>query len=417
MNIKTGYRVARLLGLFASLSSFIAPWRVSAAPGDVYVTVNSIPGSIARISANGSTTTTFATGFNAPAAMTFDASHTLFVGDVGGMVCPPENPNCMSQPTRIWRVTPAGVKTVFTAGGLIEPVGMAFDSAGNLFVCDNGTVIYKYSPGGSRTTFATGLNGAGEIALDRSGNLYAPENGTGNIVRFTPSGAESVFISVGGSPGGLAFDNQGNLFVTEAITGGPVSKITPSGIVTRFGAGVTSSSVAFDTAGNLLVADTIDGKIKKFTPNGTMTVFASGYPVSWIAVEPPVEQVQNISARGLVGTADNVLIGGFILGGNSLATNGVVLRAIGPSLVPYGIKNPLLDPVLELHNASGVLLLSNDNWQQATQSAKIQQLGLAPHDPRESAIYATLPAGNFTAIVRGKGTATGIALVEVYSIP
>jgi hypothetical protein len=122
-----------------------------------------------------------------------------------------------------------------------------------------------------------------------------------------------------------------------------------------------------------------------------------------------------VSARGSIGTGDNVLIGGFILGGNALANNAVVVRAIGPSLSHSGITNPLSDPTLELHNASGAIIASNDNWQD-TQAAQIMASGLAPIDPHESAIFATLPAGNFTAIVRGAGGMTGVALVEIYNL-
>jgi hypothetical protein len=79
------------------------------------------------------------------------------------------------------------------------------------------------------------------------------------------------------------------------------------------------------------------------------------------------------------------------------------------------VANPLADPTLELHNASGAIVASNDDWQE-TQEAQIAATGLAPTDPNESAIYATLPAGNYTGVVRGAGDTTGTALVEVYSI-
>jgi hypothetical protein len=109
------------------------------------------------------------------------------------------------------------------------------------------------------------------------------------------------------------------------------------------------------------------------------------------------------------------LIGGFIVGGNALATNAVLVRAIGPSLSKAGVQNALQDPTLELHDASGTLLAANDNWQD-TQKAQISATGLAPTDPRESAILASLPAGNYTAVVRGVGDTTGVGVVEIYSI-
>lgn len=134
-----------------------------------------------------------------------------------------------------------------------------------------------------------------------------------------------------------------------------------------------------------------------------------------MAFEPITEKLRNISARGLVGTGDNVLIGGFIVGGNGLANNGVIARAIGPSLTKAGVSNPLGDPVLELHNSAGSIVASNDDWQ-ATQKDLISARGLAPSNSKESAIYATLPAGSYTAVVRGAGDSTGVALVEVYSV-
>jgi hypothetical protein len=135
---------------------------------------------------------------------------------------------------------------------------------------------------------------------------------------------------------------------------------------------------------------------------------------TFLAFEPVTEKFRNISARGFVQTGDNVLIGGFILGGNSLPNNAVVVRAIGPSLSASGLTAPLQDPLLELHDDSGTLIASNDNWQD-TDEAQVTASGFAPADPRESVILALLPAGNFTAVVRGAADATGTALLEVYN--
>jgi hypothetical protein len=79
------------------------------------------------------------------------------------------------------------------------------------------------------------------------------------------------------------------------------------------------------------------------------------------------------------------------------------------------VSNPLSDPVLELHDASGAIIASNDDWQD-TQKARIEEGGLAPTDARESAIFATLPAGSYTAVVRSSDETAGIAVVEIYSV-
>jgi pectin methylesterase-like acyl-CoA thioesterase len=127
-------------------------------------------------------------------------------------------------------------------------------------------------------------------------------------------------------------------------------------------------------------------------------------------------QLANISTRGFVGTNNNLMIGGFIIGGNGRANGRVVIRAIGPSLSAFGITGTLQDPVLELKNANGSTVISNDDWQES-QEMEISQTGLAPADIRESALVTSLPDGNYTAIISGKNNATGVAVVEVYIVP
>jgi len=121
----------------------------------------------------------------------------------------------------------------------------------------------------------------------------------------------------------------------------------------------------------------------------------------------------NISTRALVQTGDNVMIGGLIITGSG--QKNVIVRAIGPSLAQQGITNPLLDPTLELHDATGAVIAFDDNWRDS-QEAEIEATGLAPTDDRESAIVSTLAPGNYTAIVRGKNNTIGVALVEVYGL-
>ena len=78
----------------------------------------------------------------------------------------------------------------------------------------------------------------------------------------------------------------------------------------------------------------------------------------------------------------------------------------------------LADPTLELHDGNGALLESNDDWQDdPDQAALIRATNLAPTNPLESAISASLAPGNYTAIVRGKNNGVGIGLVEIYSLP
>jgi len=120
----------------------------------------------------------------------------------------------------------------------------------------------------------------------------------------------------------------------------------------------------------------------------------------------------NISTRGKVETGDNVMIGGFIIGGAN--TQQVLVRAIGPSLGSFAIMDPL-DPILELHDSDGLLLATNDDWRSTNQN-EIIATGLPPTDDKESALLATLYSGRYTAIVRGKDNSSGVALVEVYNL-
>lgn len=120
----------------------------------------------------------------------------------------------------------------------------------------------------------------------------------------------------------------------------------------------------------------------------------------------------NLSTRMAVGTGNDVLIGGFII---KNGPKDVVLRAIGPSLRQFGISDALSDPSLELHNGAGTLIFQNNNWQDdQNQALTIQASGLAPTDPRESALRLILDPGNYTAVVRGLNHTTGVGLVELY---
>jgi hypothetical protein len=125
-------------------------------------------------------------------------------------------------------------------------------------------------------------------------------------------------------------------------------------------------------------------------------------------------KLENMSTRGSVGTLDNVLISGFIVGDVESAT--VIVRALGPSLANYGVSGVLSDPVLTIYDSTGSAIATNDNWQDNVNAIDIQKNGLAPPNPSESALVLHLPAGSYTAVVRGANDGTGIGLAEVYSL-
>jgi hypothetical protein len=130
---------------------------------------------------------------------------------------------------------------------------------------------------------------------------------------------------------------------------------------------------------------------------------------------PTAATLANISTRGVVAAGDNVMIGGFILRGSTNVTQ-VVIRGLGPSLSDQGLSGVVADPTLDLRDANGVRLIANDNWQDdADSAAQLAARGLAPKVAAEAAIFTTLPAGSYTAILAGK-TGGGIGLVEIYNV-
>lgn len=128
----------------------------------------------------------------------------------------------------------------------------------------------------------------------------------------------------------------------------------------------------------------------------------------------PDSELVNLSTRGFVGTGDQLMIGGFIIGDGTEPLT-ILIRGIGPSLARSGLTGILEDPVLELRDNSGTLIGVNDDWQ-TTQAQQIRDAGLAPLDARESAVLAELAPGRYTALLRGKSDTTGVALLEIYNL-
>jgi len=125
-------------------------------------------------------------------------------------------------------------------------------------------------------------------------------------------------------------------------------------------------------------------------------------------------KLANISTRAFISTGDNIVIAGFILGSN-IGDDRIVVRGIGPSLAAVGVANALADPILELRDGNGALLVANDNWQDnPAQVVELTVAGLGPTSQLESGIAATLPPGLYTALLSGVNNGTGIGLVEVY---
>jgi hypothetical protein len=204
-------------------------------------------------------------------------------------------------------------------------------------------------------------------------------------------------------------NNWATTIIGGIITANQVHDIQTSGYVP--GTGFESAIIAELPAGNYTA-------IVRGVNDMTGVALVEVYDLS----PEPNSILGNISTRASVQTGDNVMIGGFIIQG--AAPKRLIVRAIGPELTQYGVPNALANPTLELHNSNGALIASNDNWRQtiiggmitSDQVRDIRNSGYAPGDGRESAIIADLPAGNYTAIVRGVNNMTGVGLVEVYDL-
>lgn len=122
----------------------------------------------------------------------------------------------------------------------------------------------------------------------------------------------------------------------------------------------------------------------------------------------------NISTRGRIGVGQQAMIGGLIVQGS--ASKKVLVRALGPSLAAGGLTGVLANPILEIYDGGGNLVIANDNWSTGSQAAEIITTGVPPADPLESAVIATLAPGNYTAVVRGGNNGTGVGLVEVFDL-
>ena len=180
----------------------------------------------------------------------------------------------------IYQYTPGGTVSTF-ATGMNAPDELAFDGAGNLFVANTagnggGGNIAEIAPGGTVSTFATGIDPSG-IAFNSAGNLLEADYNSGNIYEFTPGGVRSTFATGFSFPISMAMNGAGDLFVGSGYGAGNgvITELTPGGTPTTFATGLTfPNGLTFNSAGNLFESDT-SGNIYEFTPGGVRSTFAA----------------------------------------------------------------------------------------------------------------------------------------------
>ena len=348
----------------------------------------------------------------------------------------------------------------FVAGEAGQIIFNNTSTAGHATIGTGGATIFTDSSTADSATLVAyggsdfGPNGAIVFNGTSSGGTARVK-----VFRGYPSREPNGYLDIGGHQGGVtigSIEGDGNIFLgaNDLTVGTNNINTTFSGFIwndghrgslAKVGSGVFTLQQNYcigDTVGLILVS----GSILKLGFTDGPDVIASlvvdgvsqppgiyGGPLSGAphivpefagpgTVHVLTSTLVNISTRAFVQTGDNVMIGGFIVEGPYYKE--VVIRALGPELTHYGVPNALANPTLELHDATGALIASNDNWMTTIiggiigddQVNWIRSSGHAPTDPRESAIIAVLPPGNYTAIVRGVNNTVGVALVEVYDL-
>jgi len=212
----------------------------------------------------------------------------------------------------------------------------------------------------------------------------------------------------------------GTLGVNGALTDPTITLINSSHVVVASNDDWRNTQEAQIAASGFAPPNDLESAIVATLPPGSYSAVVTGKNggtgvglVDVYELDATTSVFRDLSTRGFVGTGDNALIGGLIIGNGEQPV--IVVRAIGPTLGSFGITQPLQDPTLEVRNSNGGLISFDNDWQDNTPTA-VKATLLQPQDNREAAVVLSLPAGNYTAIVRGKGGTTGVALVEAYRL-
>lgn len=356
----------------------------------------------------------------------FDATGTLYVASLSA----------------VWKVTPAGVVSQFsTVPGHTILNDFAVDRNGNVFVSDpRGFAIYKVAPNGDsqawataatepllqpRTTFFPAALSVNGLAFDARGDLYGVCTQAGRLLRFPvnsdgSAGRAQVVAESDALAGadGLIIDPVSGNFIVAVNIQNKVAVVTPQGEISTLVAGgplAIPTSTALGRAGaerTLYICN-----------NGALFPGANAAMAGVLKVDlgtladAASVRLNNLSARGRVGTGEDVLVAGFTIGGQR--SKSVLIRGIGPALSTFGVTAALADPRLDLYSGS-TQLDSNDNWGGTVGFVGITRyLGAFPltEGSRDAAMLVTLAPGSYTAQVSGVGGSAGIALLEIYELP
>jgi len=300
---------------------------------------------------------------------------------------PPRTGSTVSQSTQVTTVPPF----VGTNSETWERFGVTHIPSGTSILGGIATIS------GTRMVTATSFRMCSVWGRPSDGTILMDQDRPNDLVTISFSQPVSAFGAYWGSGFNCSFGDAASILTFQDVNGNVIG------------------SDSFFYEGN----GTLEWHGYAFaTPVKTITRTASdgeeGFAMDGLQATVASTLLGNISTRAFVQTGDNVMIGGLIITGSGQKK--VIVRAIGPSLVNHGITNPLQNPTLELHDHTGAIIASNDDWMNAPNRQEIIDSGLAPSNNFESAILTSLNPGNYTAIVRGVNNGTGIALVEAYDL-
>jgi hypothetical protein len=238
-------------------------------------------------------------------------------------------------------------------------------------------VTQDFGSVGGLLPFVTGV-----VYRDLNSNgFYDPGEGVGGVT-VTVSNSNSYAVTA--NSGGYSVPVPGSGSYTVTFSGGSVP--------------THQKNVSVVNAQNAKADYVVTGSAPTPTPTPTPTPGSA-------------PTLANISTRAVVGTDENVLIGGFIVTGTQAKK--VIIRGVGPSLP---LPGKMLDPILVLHDSSGAVMAANDNWGQNGNSQEIINSGIPPSNPSEPALLMSLSPGSYTAVLSGANQTTGTAVVEVYDL-
>ena len=441
---------------------------VTTLAGSPYTNSNTNPESVDGIGS--------AARFASPNSVAVDGDGNLYISDSGNYTIR----KITSDGTVTTLAGEVGVKGSADGPGVAAQfgylTGIAVDESGNIYVVDAfNFTIRKITPNGTVTTLAgtAGVSGSADgtgaaaqfnflaysgLAADRIGNLFVADSGNSAIRKVTPDGVVTTIAggTVGstdgtganaqfGAPSGVAVDSNGTVYVTDFVNNtirkgvpaaAPSITTQPTNLVVKSGGSITFSVEAsgafpfsfqwyFDgTPIPGATSATFSISSVHSSDQGTYTVNVSNYlgvaTSSAATLTVSTTRLINISTRAQVGTGGNILIPGFVVGGNGTET--LLIRAVGPGLSQFGVTGVLAQPSLSVTNSAGTVVASNTGWgtnanpaQIASVATQVGAFSLLPGSA-DCATIVSLPPGAYTVQVPGIGNTTGVALAEVYEV-